>query len=55
MLGFDGNVVAWITEHTRPVLKDKKRDIEFTVKAQVLKEKTEAEKQKAAKEAKEEL
>lgn len=58
----DAAVVAWPVSHTRPDIANSKRDIEFTVKAQVLKLKedateAEAEKPKEAdqKEVKDEL
>jgi hypothetical protein len=33
----DASVVAWPVKHTTPVLVDPVRDMEFTIKAQVLK------------------
>ncbi|KAM0333964.1 hypothetical protein ACHAQA_000982 [Verticillium albo-atrum] len=38
----DGGVIAWPISHSRPNLREKKRDIEFVVKAQVLKAKADA-------------
>ncbi|KAL0930172.1 uncharacterized protein CTRU02_214992 [Colletotrichum truncatum] len=48
----DAAVVAWPISHTRPNIEEKKRDIEFTIKAQVLKIKESA--KEAQKEAVEE-
>ncbi|KAK1673792.1 hypothetical protein BDP55DRAFT_669236 [Colletotrichum godetiae] len=48
----DAAVVAWPVSHTRPDTANDKRDIEFTVKAQVLKTKEGASEAEAAEEAK---
>lgn len=49
----DGAVVAWPINHTRPSIREKRREIEITIKAQVLKEKEGG--AEAAKENKDEL
>ncbi|KAM0279206.1 hypothetical protein ACHAQH_004751 [Verticillium albo-atrum] len=43
----DGGVVAWPISHSRPNLREKKRDIEIVIKAQVLKTKEDAAKGEA--------
>ncbi|KAL2756063.1 hypothetical protein ACRALDRAFT_1081926 [Sodiomyces alcalophilus JCM 7366] len=49
----DGAVIAWPISHTRPSVREKRREIEITIKAQVLKEKEGGAEE--AKESKDEL